>query len=67
VTDLIGYLWLIERYGLTVSQRLRVETAIGPFRAEVSSSRIEQRTVQELLRPVAPLAGIRRGNVAAFR
>ncbi len=67
MTDLIGYRWLIERYGLTVSQPLRVETAIGPIRVKVSSSRTEQRTVQELLRPVASLAGIRRGNVAAFR
>ena len=57
MTDWIGYRWLIERYGLTVTQPLRVETAIGPTRAKISDRRTEQRTVQELLRPVASLAG----------
>ena len=55
--DWIGYRWLIERYGLTVTQALRVETAIGPTRATVSDGTTERRTVQELLRPEASLAG----------
>lgn len=55
--DWIGCRWLIERYGLTVTQPLRVETAIGPTRAILSDGRTEQRTVQELLRPGASLAG----------
>lgn len=55
--DWIGYRWLIERYGLTVTQPLRVETAIGPTRATLSDGRTEQRTVQEILRPEVSLAG----------
>lgn len=57
MADWIGYRWLIEHYGLTLVQALRVETAIGPTRATVSDGRTEQRTVQELLRPEASLAG----------
>lgn len=55
--DWIGYRWLIERYGLTVTQALRVETTIGPTRSIVSDGRTELRTVQALLRPEASLAG----------
>ena len=55
--DWIGYRWLIERYGLTVTQALRVETAVGSTRATVSDGRTEQHVVQELLRPEASLAG----------
>jgi Fic/DOC family len=57
VPDWIGYQWLIERYGLTVTQPLRVETAIGPSRATLRDGTTERRTVQELLRPQASLAG----------
>lgn len=53
----IGYRWLIERYGLAVTQALRIETAIGPTRATVSDGTTEHRTVQEQLRPEATLAG----------
>lgn len=55
--DWIGYRWLIERYGLTVTQPLRVETTIGPTRATRSDGRTELRTVQELLRPEESIAG----------
>jgi hypothetical protein len=55
--DWIGYRWLIERYGLTVTQALRMETIIGPTRARVSDGTTERRTVQELLRPEPTLAG----------
>jgi len=55
--DWIGYRWLIERSGLSVTQARRVETAIGPTRASVSDGITEQRTVQELLRPEPTLAG----------
>jgi hypothetical protein len=51
--DWIGYRWLIERYGLVVTQALRAETVIGPTRATVSDETTERRTVQEVLRPVA--------------
>jgi hypothetical protein len=57
VPDWIGYRWLIERYGLTVTQALPVETAIGGTRATVLDGRTEQRTVQELLRPDSTVAG----------
>ena len=53
----IGYRWLIERYGLAVTQALRIETVIGPTRATASDGITERRTVQELLRPEATLAG----------
>jgi len=53
----IGYRWLTEHYSLTVTQPLRVETAIGPTRATVSDGTTEQRTVHESLRPEATLAG----------
>jgi hypothetical protein len=49
--DWIGYRWLIDRYGLSVTQALRVETAVGPTRTIVSTSTTEQRTVHETLRP----------------
>lgn len=55
--DWIGYRWLIECYGLTVTQALPVETAIGGTRATVLDGRTEQRTVQELLRPDSTVAG----------
>ncbi len=55
--DWIGYRWLIDHYGLTVTQALRVETVIGPTRTTVSDGRTERRTVQEVLRPRASLAG----------
>lgn len=55
--DWIGYRWLIERYALTVTQALPVETAIGGTRARVLDGRTEQRTVQELLRPDSTVAG----------
>ena len=55
--DWIGYRWLIERYGLTVTQPLRFETTIGPTRATLNDGRTELRTVQELLRPEESLAG----------
>ena len=57
MSDWIGYQWLIEHYGLTVTQALRARTAIGPTRAIVSDGITEQRTVQELLRPEASLIG----------
>jgi hypothetical protein len=49
--DWIGYRWLIARYGLTVTQALPIETAIGRTRATLSDGRTERRTVQEPLRP----------------
>ncbi len=55
--DWIGYRWLIERYGLTVAQALRVETVIGPTRAILGDGTTERRTVQELLRPEPNLNG----------
>lgn len=45
----IGFRWLIERYGLAVTQALRIETAIGPTRATVSDGTTEHRTVQSAL------------------
>ncbi len=53
----IGYRWLVERYGLALTQALRIETVIGPTRASVSDGTTERRTVQELLRPEATIAG----------
>src|ERR1700692_1705986 len=55
--DWIGYRWLIEHHGLTVTQALRIETVIGPTRAMVGDGTTERRTVQELLRPEATMAG----------
>ena len=55
--DWIGYRWLIERFGLTVTQALRTETVIGSTRATVSNGTTERRTVLEPLRPEASLAG----------
>jgi hypothetical protein len=55
--DWIGYRWLIDRYGLTVTQALRVETAVGPTRAIVTDGTTEQRTVHEALRPESSVAG----------
>jgi len=57
VPDWIGYRWLTDRFGLSVTQARRIETAIGPTRASVSDGTTEQRTVQELLRPEPTLAG----------
>jgi hypothetical protein len=51
VPDWIGYRWLIDRYGLTVTQALPVETAIGRTRSTLSDGYTERRTVQEPLRP----------------
>ncbi|MGH8241113.1 MAG: Fic family protein, partial [Steroidobacteraceae bacterium] len=56
MADWIGYRWLIERFGLSVTQARR-ETAIGPTRSSVSDGTTEQRTVQESLRPEPTLAG----------
>lgn len=53
----IGYRWLIERYELALTQALRMETVIGSTRGIVSDGTTERRTVQELLRPEATLAG----------
>ncbi len=55
--DWIGYRWLIERFGLTVTQALRTETVIGSTRATASNDTTERRTVLEQLRPEASLAG----------
>jgi hypothetical protein len=55
--DWIGYRWLIEQYGLTVTQALRHETVIGATRAIVSDGTTERRTVQALLRPERTMAG----------
>jgi hypothetical protein len=55
--DWIGYRWLVEHYGLTVTQALRTETAIGSTRATVSDGTTERRTVQDVLRPEATTAG----------
>ncbi len=55
--DWIGYRWLIERFGLTVTQALRTETLIGCTRATVSDGTTERRTVLEPLRPEPTLAG----------
>jgi Fic/DOC family len=54
--DPIGYRWLIDRYGLTVIQALRVETAVGATRAIVTDGTTEHRTVHEALRPKSTLA-----------
>jgi hypothetical protein len=51
VADWIGYRWLTERYGLTVSQALPVETVVGRSRATHRDGHTERRTVQEPLRP----------------
>jgi len=53
----IGYGWLVDRYGLTVTQPLRVETVTGSVRNSVSDGFTERRTVPEVLRPDATLAG----------
>src|SRR5690349_1861620 len=53
----IGYRWLLEAFGLSVTQPLRVETVIGPTRSLVRDGDTETRTVQEVLRPDATLAG----------
>jgi hypothetical protein len=55
--DWIGYRWLIDRYGLTVTQALRVETTVGSTRAIVTDGTTEQRTVHETLRPKSSVAG----------
>ena len=55
--DWIGYRWLIDRYRLTVTQPLRVETAIGATRATTTFGETERRTVNEALRPEPTLAG----------
>jgi hypothetical protein len=55
--EAIGYRWLIEHYGLSVTQPLRVETAIGSSRASISDGITERRTVQESQRPESTLAG----------
>jgi Fic/DOC family len=55
--DWIGYRWLIGHSGVTVTQPLRIETAVGPSRTIATIGRTERRTVQELLRPEASLAG----------
>src|SRR5256885_5718868 len=55
--DWIGYRWLIERFGLTVTQALRTETVIGSTRATVSDGTTGRRTVLEQLRPERTLAG----------
>lgn len=55
--DWVGYRWLTEHHSLAVIQALRTETIIGPTRARVSDGTTERRTVQELLRPEATLAG----------
>jgi hypothetical protein len=51
VPDWIGYRWLTERYGLTVTQTLPVETAVGRTRATHNDGYTERRTVQEAVRP----------------
>jgi predicted transcriptional regulator of viral defense system len=53
----IGYRWLLDHYGLMVTQPLRVQTVIGPSRSVVREGDTELRTVQEGLRPEATLAG----------
>lgn len=55
--DWVGYRWLIEHYGLAVTQALRAETVVGPTRAVASDGTTERRTVQEVMRPQATLAG----------
>src|SRR5438046_3298422 len=55
--DWLGYRWLIERFGLAVTQALRTETVIGSTRATVSDGTTERRTVLEQLRPEPTLAG----------
>jgi hypothetical protein len=57
MADWIGYRWLIERYGLAVTQALRFETVIGPTRATANDGTTERRTVLEVLRPEPTLAG----------
>src|SRR5438270_12103619 len=56
--DWIGYRWLIERFGLTVTQALRTETVIGSTRATVSDGTTGRRTVREQLRPEPTLTGL---------
>jgi hypothetical protein len=56
VPDWIGYRWLIERYGLTVTQMLPVETAVGRTRTTYNDGDTERRTVQEALRPENTIA-----------
>jgi Fic/DOC family len=51
VPEWIGYRWLIERYGLTVTQALPAETAVGRTRATHNDGYTQRRTVQEALRP----------------
>lgn len=53
----IGYRWLMNHYGLHVTQALHAETGIGPTRAMVSDGMTERGTVQELLRPQPTFAG----------
>ncbi len=55
--DWIGYRWLMDRYGLAVTQALPVETVVGPTRSILSNGTTEQRTVHEALRPDTSLAG----------
>lgn len=53
----IGYGWLVDRYGLTITQPLRIETVTGSARNSVSDGFTERRTVPEVLRPESTLAG----------
>lgn len=53
MADWIGYRWLIERYGLTITQPLPVETAVGRTRSTVVEGSSERRTVLEPMRPQA--------------
>ena len=48
-----GARWLIERFGLTVTQALRTETVIGSTRATVSDGTTGRRTVLEQLAEAA--------------
>ena len=54
--EAIGYRWLLAHYQVTVTQALRVATAIGATRSIVRDGTTETRTVQENLRPEATLA-----------
>jgi Fic/DOC family protein len=53
----IGYRWLLDRFGLAVTQPLPVETAIGSTRSTFADGTTERRTVPEAQRPEATLAG----------
>jgi Fic/DOC family len=55
--DWIGYQWLVERYGLRLTQALRTQTRIGPARKSESDGITRLKSVLEPHRPEPTMAG----------